>query len=315
MSQTDYAKIILGGKQRRTKKIRRMKKMNCHPIVKGKTVKATSCMTPKVLKQLRSSYNEHHPEEVIEETQPNKIWKELKTRMSQCSKEDCWLDTIKNTRVKTKLYNYTFAPKQPFEWKTNPSSWLSNIDILDVLKQYEEAYPNFRFIGPTPIDFDSRPHLFNDQCVWKDLCTFGLKHYVDKKIDKIGVIFNLDKHNESGSHWTSLFIDLEEKVIFYLDSAGASIPDEIDALVTRIIDQGKNLPEPLEFSYHENHPFEHQMGNNECGMYSLYFIITMLTNKSGRRTFKSLKNKLHYFKKERIPDKYVFKHRKKYFNS
>jgi hypothetical protein len=43
-----------------------------------------------------------------------------------------------------------------------------------------------------------------------------LKDYIDKNITKIGIIFNLDNHNESGSHWVSLFIDLEDKFVLYL---------------------------------------------------------------------------------------------------
>lgn len=310
MNKTE--KNINGGNKRRTKKL---KKMNCHPIVKGNTIKSTSCLTPKVLKDLRISYNKHHPGEPITQTESKKIWSELKKRMRHCSKEDCWLDTIKDINVKNKLYNSSFAPKHPEEWNSYPSTWLSNLDILDVLSQYEEAFSQFRFIGPTPIDFDSKPYLFSEQCVWKELCTFKLKDYVDKQITKIGVIFNLDKHDESGSHWTSMFVDLEEGIIFYFDSNGTSIPNEINKLVTRITEQGKKLPTPILFEYYDNHPFEHQKGNNECGMYSLYFIITMLTNKSGRRTFKNMKQKIEYFTKERIPDRHVFKHRKKYFNS
>ena len=116
------------------------------------------------------------------------------------------------------------------------------------------------------------------------------------------------------SHWTSMFVDLEEEIIFYFDSNGSIIPNEINKLVTRITEQGKQLYKPILFDYHDNN-LEHQKGNNECGMYSLYFIITMLTNKSGRRSFKTMKKKLDYFTKERIPDRHVFKHRKKYFNS
>jgi len=309
MNKTE--KNINGGNKRRTKKL---KKMNCHPIVKGNTIKATSCLTSKVLKDLRISYNKHHPGEHITQTDPKRIWNELKKRMRQCSKEDCWLDTVKDLDVKNNLYNSSFAPKHPEDWISEPSTWLSNLDILDVLSQYEEAYSQFRFIGPTPIDFDSKPYVFSEKCVWKELCNFNLKEYVDNQITKIGIIYNLDKHDESGSHWTSMFVDLEEEIIFYFDSNGSIIPNEINKLVTRITEQGKQLYKPILFDYHDNN-LEHQKGNNECGMYSLYFIITMLTNKSGRRSFKTMKKKLDYFTKERIPDRHVFKHRKKYFNS
>lgn len=313
MNSIHTYKLIDGGKKQR--KTRKMKKMNCNPIVDGKTVDKSSCMTPDVLKRLRTSYNKHHINDSIKSKEPTKIWKELKQKLSTCSKEDCWLDTIKDNKVRKELLRYSFAPKQPNSWKKEPSTWLTNYDILEVLKQYETAYSHFKFIGPTPIDFDSRPLDYNDECVWKDLCAFELKHFVTKEITKIGVVFNLDKHDEPGSHWTSLFIDLEEQLIFYMDSAGDTIPPEVNTLVIRIMKQGLEMERPLLFTFHENAPFEHQRGNNECGMYSLYFIITMLTGKSGRRKFKTVDDKITYFKTERIPDTYVFKHRKKYFNS
>ena len=38
------------------------------------------------------------------------------------------------------LKKYTFAPKAPDEWKENPTEWLTSIDILEVMKQYEKKY-------------------------------------------------------------------------------------------------------------------------------------------------------------------------------
>ena len=34
------------------------------------------------------------------------------------------------------------------------------MDILDVMKQYEKAYKCFEFMGPTPIDFDTKMENF-----------------------------------------------------------------------------------------------------------------------------------------------------------
>ena len=41
-----------------------------------------------------------------------------------------------------------------------------------------------------------------------------LNHFISKKINKIGIIFNLDKHDESGSHWVSMFINIKEGIFF-----------------------------------------------------------------------------------------------------
>jgi hypothetical protein len=75
------------------------------------------------------------------------------------------------------------------------------------------------------------------------------------------------------------------------------------------------------------------MGENECGMYALFFIITMLSghvelNKSKVisanaklplsdgiiKKFSNYVEKINFFKDKRIPDRYVNKLRKLYFN-
>ena len=294
-----------------TNKTKKYKKVNCAPLSKNKTVK-NSCYDKHTLDIIKKEYNKNHPNNLIVSKSSKKILEELQQKMNYCSKEDCWLQEIKDQKLKNRINEYLFAPKKPSDWKNNPHAWLSNYDILDVLSQYEKTYPNFKFIGPTPIDFDSKPYVLNDSCVWQELCDFNLKRFVDKKIDKIGIIFNLDKHNEPGSHWVSMFIDLSEKFIFYMDSALNPIPEEIISLKNKIIKQAEHLNIHLEFD--NNYPIMHQRGNNECGMYSLFFIITMLTGKVKNKTFKSKKQKIKYFKK-RIPDSYVFQYRDVYFNN
>tara|TARA_A100001015_G_C15037602_1_gene737350 strand:+ start:180 stop:1088 length:909 start_codon:yes stop_codon:yes gene_type:complete len=296
--------------KRKSQKKKYLKKINCNPVIKNKTIKANSCMTKKALLDLKKSFNASHPNEIIKATKLEEIWHELNIKIKNCNREDCWLKEINNETKRKALESELFAPKQPKEWKTNPSSWLSNFDILDVLHQYEKAYSEFEFIGPTPIDFDSKPD--GKRCVWADLCKFNLQDKIGKK-KKIGVIFNLDKHYEDGSHWTSLFIDLENDFLFYLDSTGEERPGEVDILVKKIMNQGLYLNTPKKFKFYEN-SLGHQTGNNECGMYSLYFIITMLTNKKKDVKFKTLQDKIDYFLKTRISDDDAFKYRKIYFN-
>lgn len=285
-------------------------KVNCNPAIKNKSLKNT-CYDKKSLLLIKKEFNKNHSNDLIETSDPNKIIDELKVKMKSCSKEDCWLQEINNPDLKKKVNNYLFAPKQPKEWKNQPHYWLSNYDILEVLKQYEEKFSNFKFIGPTPIDFDSKPYVLDDSCVWQELCEFNLQKYIKKNIDKIGIVFNLDKHNQSGSHWVSMFIDLQDRFIFYLDSALNPIPQEIENLKNKILKQAAQANMPLDFD--TNYPIMHQRGNNECGMYSLFMIITMLTKKVKNRTLKTKKQRINYFKK-RIPDSFVFEYRDIYFN-
>ena len=59
--------------------------------------------------------------------------------------------------------------------------------------------------------------------------------------NKIAIVFNLDRHDQPGSHWVSLFIDLECKFIFYFDSAGNPIPEEIKVLKDRLIKEAMEM--------------------------------------------------------------------------
>lgn len=289
---------------------RRLKKMNCSPVV-GKISVGDSCYTPKILMMIRDEYNkDHSASEQISESDPTKLWTELNRRLVHCEKEDCWLNQIKDEQLRKRIDRYIFAPDKPYEWKKNPNEWLSNYDILNVLEQYEETHKHFEFIGPSPIDFDK---IVQRKCVYDDLCNFQLSEHLKKGHTSIGAIFNLSPHTSSGSHWVSLFIDTKAKIIFYFDSAGAKIPKQINQFVKRVQDQALKMG--ATYRFYENCPKEHQFGNTECGVYSLFFIITMLTGRTklakGRL---STKRKIHLFRHRTIPDKYIEKYRNVYFN-
>jgi hypothetical protein len=294
---------------------RKHQKMNCNPGTKGKTIKKNSCFSQDVMQQLKESFNKGHPEKTIIHTEPRKIWTDLKRKLKTCNREDCWLDTIQDPLIRRKINKLSFAPKHPDKWKKKPNTWLSNFDIRDVLKQYEPLYKKFKLIGPTPIDFDSRPVDNDKECVWKELCTLDIKQMIDSGKTKLGIVFNLDKHTQGGSHWISMYVDLDDNFLFFMDSAGDSIPKQVNVLAKRIIKQGLELSPKKHIHYHENCPMEHQYSNSECGMYSLYFIITMLTNKTENETFTNYIDKIAHFKNKRIPDSFIHKYRKKYFNS
>jgi len=288
--------------------------MNCSPMVKGKAVVQGSCFPPETLVLLKTSYNKFHPENKIHATDLTQIWHELKGRLQQCHSEDCWLNQIDDPNVRKKIDGLTFAPDQPAEWKKNPDEWLSNFDIMDVLRQYEQTYHHFHVIGPTPIDFDTRPKEMDGKCVWQELCDFHLDQYLKSGKKKLGIVFNLDKHDRGGSHWVSMFIDLDDKYAFYMDSAGNEIPKEIDAFLKRVVQQGLAMHPPIRLHFYENCPMEHQMGTTECGMYSLYFLITMLTGETEGKVFKNYLEKIRFFKDKRIPDKFMKRYRRIYFN-
>jgi hypothetical protein len=280
-----------------------MKRLQCSPLRK-KNKNDFSCFSSEDLYKLRDLWNMRHPDALIKTNEPKEIWSALKNYMgSVCNKESCWLkqNFVGNEKIKKELED-AFAPKSPNEWKKNPNEWLSSVDILDVMKQYEKAYKCFEFIGPSPIDYDVKK-LYGE-CVWNELCNFNLKDQIKNGKTKIGIIFNTDPHYLGGSHWVSLFINIKRKKIFYFDSAGDTIPKRVKHFVDGVIEQGKTLEPRIDFEFDQNYPVEHQYGNTECGIYGLYFIVHMLEDKINA----------HYLKTHVLKDTYMQKFRKVYFN-
>lgn len=176
---------------------------------------------------------------------------------------------------------------------------------MNVMYQYEMAYPNFSFIGPSPIDFDKEKVNTNGgQCVWEELCNFDLTKMLNRGKNQIGVIFNTDPHTKGGEHWISLFIDVLEKKILYFDSGGSTMPKQIQVLVDRIIDQGKQRKPKINFNFDTTTGVNHQLENTECGIYSLFFIINMLEENIDKK----------YLKNNLFRDKYINQFREIYFN-
>jgi hypothetical protein len=291
-----------GGKTRKKKKFKgfHMRGVRCAPKMYNE-LNLFSCYTDKNLFILRDAWNQKNPKNKITSNNGEQIHEQLSLKMKKiCNSEDCWLSKLLTKQQLKSIEAESFAPEQPGQWKSNPNEWLSSEDINRVMKQYEKAYKCFKFLGPTPIDFDTK--ISSSQCVENSLCNFQINNYINKGIFKIGIIFNTDPHTKGGEHWISMFINLKKGEIFFFDSVGTTAPPEVKAFVKRIQEQGKKIN--LNLKYDENHPVEHQYGNTECGIYSLFFIVHMLQDKITK----------HYLKTHILKDKYMSEFRNKYFN-
>ena len=289
-------------KSKNNKKTRKLKKLQCGP--EGNAKKFT-CIRDESICKLKTLWNKRHPDDKVNNGTIRNTWKQLKNKLKNvCNKESCWLKQKFAKKGIGNELSVAFAPESPAKWKKNPNEWLSSNDIIAVMKQYEKKYKCFEFIGPSPIDYDT--HKMYGECVWEELCHFDLSDQIKRGKTKIGVIFNLDPHYKGGSHWVSLFININKGSIFFFDSVGKTIPPQIKKFVDMVKRQGLHLnnKDKIEFVYDENHPQEHQFGDTECGVFSLYFIIHMLEDKHDGEYFKT-----HY-----ITDKCVQRFRKIYFN-
>ena len=277
--------------------------VTCAPHSQDTAQNEFSCYSSKSLEKLKTLWNKRHPDKQITGTDPRQIWKELKDNMQNvCSTEACWMrQNFASSGLDPEMVHYTFAPQAPETWKKNPNEWLSSIDIANSMKQYEHAIKSFLFIGPSPVDYDKI--IEDGNCVWNELCEFDLMRHIKNGKNKIGVIFNTDTHDKPGSHWVSLYIDVKAKVIFFFDSTSDLPQNRIKRFMKTVKEQGKRAG--IEFEVYIN-DVPHQRNDTECGVYSIFMIIHMIT---GKMTVHDFMNK-----DKKLTDKYMQRFRRKYFN-
>ena len=275
-------------------------RLKCGPVQEN----YFTCYDNETLHKLRDGWNMRNPDARIVTNDPREIWTALKHHLGMCPNEACWMKNIMGADPAT-ISADTFAPEAPKSWIHNPDEWLSSEDIENVMKQYEDKFPTFEFLGPSPSDYNA-PKLAG-VCVWEELCNFSLKKYTDSGTNKIGVIFNTDPHTEEGSHWVSLFINLnpmnsKDNYIFFFDSTGDRPQKEIREFIKMVMQQGVELGVPLK--YYENRK-QHQKHNTECGMYSLFMIVNLI---------EETRTPQEFMRGDRIPDSHMLEFRKEYFN-
>ncbi len=309
--------VLYGGKKRTSLKKKEMskktteknkeiskKKLQCSA---NESSNSFSCYNREQLLKLKEYWNLRYPKNKINSVDPYEIWQKLSYLMKNiCNTDDCWLRQKFVTMMNDKnlTFEEIYAPIAPKKWKRNKNEWLNSLDILHVMKSYEKKNKHFDFIGPSPIDFDKR--LQDGECVWNELCNFELSKSLKKGKTDIGFIFNTDYHDEPGSHWVSMHVKLNIKekdgYIFYFDSVGDEVPSEIIKLQKRIQQQGQKLGYKLRLM--DTSGFRHQYKTTECGVYGIYFIVSLMKNI----------HSAEYWQKNRIPDHEIEKYRKIFWN-
>ena len=242
-----------------------------------------SCFSIDALRKIADKWNTTHPNKAIEYTDATTgkyLWNSINNAMSaKCDNEVCWLkqDFIRDTPLSQELAK-NFKPMIPKKWESNPREWLNTIDIRDVMNQYEVKHPDFEFIGPVPMDFDSKVGF--GQCVINELCNIKLASLLEKGKRKLGVIFNLDKHTQSGSHWVAMWAHFPSTGncnICYWDSYGMKPNPEVVVLMKRLESQAKELGHAAVIKVNKS---RHQYKNTECGVYCIYFLTSFLEGRA-----------------------------------
>lgn len=259
----------------------------------------TTCYSKGSLIKIAKEWNRTHHSDIpikFENQSKQIIWEQIQTKMSKvCGKDEyCWKkqDFIKKLKD-TEIELYTFKPEYPKEWVANKYTWLNTYDIYFVMKQYEKKYDDFMFLGPIPSDCPTKIH-----CELSNLDLIKLKK---QGIHKIGIIYNLDKSYQDGSHWVAVYIDNKHNEINYYDSYGSLTIPLINKFIEKIVNHfNKNNINPTVI-YNDK---RHQYGGSECGMFSMNFILERLHGTS-----------MYDISKMKIPDEKMNHLRKLLYNT
>jgi hypothetical protein len=189
------------------------------------------------------------------------IWNAIRMHLfDECDYEWEWMDNKNIRELNDREIKYeTFKPPMPTSWLKNKFTWLTTTDILNVMRQYEKLYHEFKFFGPVPVDCPKD--------IYCELTNIDLGKMNRKGVNMVGVIFNLDKHNESGSHWVGLFANMQDNSITYYDSTGNPPPDYIKYFMEML---KRQMRSGVAIDWNKR---KHQFGGSECGVYSMNFII------------------------------------------
>ena len=277
-----------------------------------------SCFDLESLKKIASAYNKKFDDDIKIVKNKKYLVEKLEEKMEdECDNQTCWLKQSFVREILDKNLKNTFRPKGP----TQKNGWLSTINIDQVMEQYQEKYPNFLYLGTVPSDFE-------------DLLFLGFQNInFDKLLKKgkykLGMVINLDEHNQGGSHWVALFINLKKNQVYFFDSFAKKPIKKIKKFIDRVVkylfkkEFGNEIPikylEKAKEKYDKLSPpiqkaldkidyrinkIQHQKSNSECGVYSINFILRLLQGES----FDEITN-------NPVRDEAMEKCRKVYFNN
>ena len=244
----------------------------CHPRLKGTN---GECLTPDLVKKLGKNFGA--PSEM-----DDRQLRHWMTRRTRCKTERCWIEkSSMNPEEKNNIMKSFFRPSMPDSWEEDPDEWLDSLNLADVMKQYEEVYPTFKFFGANPIDFSApnpykKDALEKRECLEDSICKLRIDTLTKEGKTHLGFIYNLDPSDKGGSHWIASFTDIPGHKSYYFDSYGFKPPPQIARFLRSLTLQDSKMK--LQYNARR-----FQYGDTECGVYCLYFLIRMLEGDDFRK--------------------------------
>lgn len=209
---------------------------------------------------------------------------ELQEKLGKtCGNADhCWVQQdFVSEETKKKILEKAFRPLKPKSWYANRKTWLNTFDILKVMKQYEDKYKDFAFLGVFPIDFAGNDEYGN--CVGgQTMCHFSIKKILEKGKKRFGMVLNLDRHDQSGSHWVAFYCNMNPRKknfgVYYYDSVAMQPPKEVATFMKSIEKDAytvfsKKVADRFAMRYNK---VQKQFSNYDCGVFSEVFLTQVL---------------------------------------
>jgi hypothetical protein len=264
----------------------------------SKKYKDGSCFSKESLQKLAIKYNERHDDKININATKKELVNTFEKKLSNvCSEQTCWLklDIVKEIEDeddKNEIENNTFRPTGP----RKKYEWLSTTHINEVIEQYHDVDKNFVFLGAVPYDFEELPIL--------GFKNMDFNKFINEGKNKIGMVINLDNHDQDGSHWVGLYSDLLKNQVYFFDSLGYPPRKRIRKFINRIVkflykrkyNEELKINDVIETLKNKNtnekyiknllggamdvryNNIQHQFDNSECGVYSINFIIRLVQN-------------------------------------
>lgn len=257
----------------------------CSPIGNTNDRAHKTCFPLATLKDLTrrwNAFNALYPEKQIASTHFKThmdYWNALNDKMkarcqSDLTKEGCW---VQHLNVKEAGVLKFVKPTKPKEWTSKPRTWLTNLDIEDVMEQYaQDKTFRYNFLGVFPIDFALKDDF--GACVVSEICHLSWRKLASGGAKFMGMITNLDNHNQSGSHWTSVFACLDPSYpcfgVYYYDSGRSEPPPEMRKFMEdlrALVVEHHGSSSGKKFKIEWNHMKQHQFKNTECGVFAMMY--------------------------------------------
>ena len=281
----------------------------------GKKFENNSCLTLDALQKIAEAFNKENHDKIPTNVNKEKLVDILDNKMEKkykCTEQTCWtrqkfLEEL-DDKILEDIQDRTFRPKGPSE----KYGWLSTTNINEVIDQYHNIYKDFTFLGAVPYDFEELEQL--------EIHNLDFAKLEKEGKNKIGLVINLDRHYDNGSHWVALYSDLKNNQIYFFDSVGRPPRTLIRKFINKITKYmyqkkyNKKLPindvikdlknyknidnKSKKYTHITNllgggfdikyNKKQHQLKDSECGVYAINFIIRL----AGGESFESVSNNI-----------------------